>query len=236
MTSTLLLKLSGPLQSWGHQGRFDSRTTGSQPTKSGVLGLIAAAQGRRRSDSLEDLLQLRFAVRIDQPGKILHDYQTAQTWQEKGKPRTSLVSRYFLQDAVFLAAVESQNRTVLEGIREAVRHPRFPLYLGRRSCPANWDLIQGIVDVDAVKALHDAPWLAGVPHRRSSARTVYLPIYRDAAGSEAGERRQDVPLSFDQGNREYGWRTVVEHGEPVTRANELGQKSPDPFFDTVVQA
>lgn len=41
----IALLLDGPLQSWGHASRFERRTTALHPTRSGVLGLIAAALG-----------------------------------------------------------------------------------------------------------------------------------------------------------------------------------------------
>lgn len=41
----LLLWLEGPLQSWGHDSRFDRRDSLPFPTKSGVLGIICAALG-----------------------------------------------------------------------------------------------------------------------------------------------------------------------------------------------
>ena len=44
-TAYLALLLDGPLQSWGFASRFQRRTTGLHPTKSGVIGLICAAMG-----------------------------------------------------------------------------------------------------------------------------------------------------------------------------------------------
>jgi CRISPR system Cascade subunit CasD len=183
------------MQSWGHASRFKDRATGSYPTKSGVIGLVAAAEGRRRSDSIEDLARLDFAVRVDQPGSLLRDYQTAEGWQQGGG--TSLVSRYYLSDAVFLAAIEAPERQILEGISEALKAPRFPLFLGRRSCPANVDLDQKIHDGEAVETLRRAPWHASKAHRRTRPRDLVLPIFRDARPGEIGDPRQDVPLSFD---------------------------------------
>ena len=46
--TTLLLRCIGPLQSWDTQSRFDVRTTGREPSKSGIIGLICAALGRPR--------------------------------------------------------------------------------------------------------------------------------------------------------------------------------------------
>jgi CRISPR system Cascade subunit CasD len=44
-TGYLALLLDAPLQSWGFASRFQRRTTGLHPTKSGVLGMICAAMG-----------------------------------------------------------------------------------------------------------------------------------------------------------------------------------------------
>ncbi|WP_291792984.1 type I-E CRISPR-associated protein Cas5/CasD [Brevibacterium sp.] len=252
MTSSLLLLLKGPMQSWGDASRYRDRATRPYPTKSGVLGLIAAAEGRRRTDDLEDLARLRFAVRVDQSGSVMHDYQTSEAWQTGGG--TSLISRYYLADAVFLAAVESPDRQILEGIATALRTPRFPLFLGRRSCPANPDLVprqvrrgknsedtaavEPLRDVPAVQALREAPWFASNAHRRTRPKNLVLPIYRDAMPGEEqdGDPRQDVPLSFDQRHRRYGWRTVVEDETGAPIANPDGTARTDPFFEEVISA
>jgi len=47
---TLLLRLVGPMQSWGTTSRFDQRDTGKEPSKSGVIGLVAAALGIDREN------------------------------------------------------------------------------------------------------------------------------------------------------------------------------------------
>ncbi len=133
MPSTLQLKLKGPKQSWGDRSRYTIRATGQVPTKSGVIGLLAAAEGRRRTDPVEDLARLTFAVRVDQPGNLLRDYQTAQPWQKNPNADASLVTRYYLSDALFVAAVESPHREVLENLEEALRRPRFPLFPRRRT-------------------------------------------------------------------------------------------------------
>ncbi|MEW6316028.1 MAG: type I-E CRISPR-associated protein Cas5/CasD, partial [Pseudomonadota bacterium] len=78
---TLLLRLAGPMQSWGTTSRFDQRDTGKEPSKSGVIGLLAAALGIDRevwNDELKSLSALTMAVRHDRPGVLKRDYQTAQ--------------------------------------------------------------------------------------------------------------------------------------------------------------
>jgi CRISPR system Cascade subunit CasD len=75
---TLFLRLEGPLQSWGLRARWGERDTASEPTKSGVIGLLGCCLGLRRDSSeLQHLSQaLRMGVRVDSPGVLLRDYHT----------------------------------------------------------------------------------------------------------------------------------------------------------------
>ncbi|MEI2777232.1 MAG: type I-E CRISPR-associated protein Cas5/CasD [Tetrasphaera sp.] len=233
--STLLLRLAGPMQAWGDSSRFTRRETRAEPTKSGVLGLLAAAQGRRRVDPIEDLLSLRFGVRIDQPGRILRDFQTAHRASDGAV--MPLSTRFYLADAAFLAGVEG-NAALLEGLVDSLRHPTFPLYLGRRSCPAPPDLIQGLLDEDLVGALTSYRWIASDWHRRRMGATVNLPIVLDDDGDLAGDRltSRDVPRSFDPERREYSWRDVVRLDRTAVVTNELARPSGDDFFQVVASA
>ncbi|OKJ74197.1 type I-E CRISPR-associated protein Cas5/CasD [Streptomyces sp. CB02460] len=72
----LLIRLAAPLQSWGIAGRFAHRDTQSRPTKSGVIGLCAAALGLDREAPLGELSEVRYGVRADRPGVRVRDYQT----------------------------------------------------------------------------------------------------------------------------------------------------------------
>lgn len=199
--SVLLLRLAGPLQSWGDSSRFSMRGTREAPTKSGVLGLLAAAEGRRRTDPLEDLAALRFGVRTDQEGRLLRDFHTAE-----GAP---LSQRYYLMDAVFLAGVEG-DRSLLEALGEALRRPKYPLYLGRRSCPTQGRLSLGLVDEPLEEALREHPWLAANWYRKQQPKQVRLPLVVDAeAGDVTTETRMDVPVSFSLEHRQYAWRNVA---------------------------
>ena len=233
MVATLLLRLKGPLQSWGFDSRYSQRTTGSVPSKSGVLGLLAAAEGRRRIDSVSDLAQLRFAVRVDQPGSLVKDFQTYGD-RSLSKGTTGLVDRYYLQDAVFIAGVEGPDVEQLSRLEHFLNHPRYPLYLGRRSCPASPDLVIGIRETDVVTALQGLPWQASTKHRQSRGPVVELPIYRDGDSAENGIQRQDVPVSFATDHRQYTWRTVIQDS-PVILDN-ANHRDHDPFFEAVVSA
>lgn len=225
--SVLLLRLAGPLQSWGDSSRFTVRETRERPTKSGVLGLLAAAQGRRRVDPIEDLAQLRFGVRTDQEGRVMRDFHTAQ-----GAP---LSHRYYLMDAVFLAAVEGE-QNLLQSLQSALLQPIFPLYLGRRACPTQGRVCMALVEDELEGAIRTHAWLAAPWYRRTQPRRVSLPVSVDAEPgySGHGEQRPDVPLDFSQERRRYGWR-AVKRLDPVVMDNAEGRSEPD-YFAAVVGA
>lgn len=227
---SLMLKFTGPMQSWAQDSRYRTRGAGTAPTKSGVLGLLAAAQGRRRSEPVEDLAELEFGVRVDQPGTLERDFQTAIDWR-KGPPG-NIVQRYYLADAVFLAAVSGDDALV-QDLEAAVRSPRFPLFLGRRSCPANWDLLLGLREGGVERVLAEEPWQAASWYRRRQPREVSLATYRDARPGEVGDDARDVPRSFDPENRQYAWRRVVAGS--VRLPNPEGREVPqDPFVEAVM--
>lgn len=220
MSGVLLLTLAGPLQAWGDSSRFERRATRPEPTKSGVLGLVAAAQGRPRDSDLSDLGLLRFGVRADQEGTLLRDFQTAKhpKWTN---PKLSY--RFYLQDAVFVAALEGEH-TLLEGIRQSILNPSFPLYLGRRACPPARPLVLGVVDGTIESALEEVTWQAAEWYQRRQPADVRLRAVRDATSDEVqsgrrGESVRDVPVSFSPERREYHWRDVVEwYLEPPGRS------------------
>jgi len=216
--SVLLLRLAGPMQSWGSTSRFARRDTQREPTKSGVLGLLAAAQGRRRTDDIEDLLGLAFGVRVDQEGRLLRDFQTAHRVDGTALP---LTDRYYLSDAVFVAAVEGED-SLVEALDAAVRQPAFPLYLGRRSCPPSLPIALGLREAPLEQALRDEPWQAAEWYRRKMPlNTVALRMVRDAEDGELTDTARDVPLSFDPRHRRYGWRSVA-YPPSVEVENEFG--------------
>lgn len=184
--------------------------------------MLAAAQGRRRTEPIEDLAQLKFGVRIDQPGQLLRDFQVAIS--QDGRKSMPLSYRYYLADSVFLAAVEGEAE-LIAGLQDALTDPVFPLYLGRRSCVPSGKVCLGIRETDLDTALREEEWQAADWYqRKQSGVKVALPIVRDALTvDEAGETVRDVPLSYSPESREYSWRTVFRpHPQYVT--NPYGTK------------
>src|ERR1043165_707859 len=156
---TLFLRLEGSLQAWGRQyAKWTFRDTGDVPTKSGVVGLICCAMGKRRDDPemrardhyaepqtlLERLNRLEMGVRIDRPGHLILDYHTVGAGYgnmaahgeikiSHGEYETLVSHRQYLSDASFLVALQGSEEVLAE-VRNKLLNPEWLLYLGRKSC------------------------------------------------------------------------------------------------------
>lgn len=206
---TLLLKFSGPLQAWGTNSHFETRATDFYPSKSGVIGFLSACLGycRDEDEKIQTLNDLDFAVRVDQDGRLLRDYQIASKWKNDGSFDTNYVTeRYYLEDAVFVVALASEDDPWMEELALAVQHPYFQPYLGRRSAPPTADVVIGLFDETAMEALREFPWQAQKWFQKEGNRI--RPIYADTSliGQEEGKFRRDRVLSFSQKKRQFGFR------------------------------
>ncbi len=223
---TLLLQLAGPMQSWGVQSHFSHRDTGLEPSKSGVIGLICAALGKPRDESLPaganmpalaDLAALRLGVRVDREGLVKRDYHTAQyVMKAGGKPfaglkETELSERFYLADAAFLVGLESDNDDLLRQIDYRLAHPVWMLCLGRKAFVPGapvWRKEGLKLDMDLLDALRTCRRLA--PPRDADLRQdadprARLVIEDPVRGSII---RPDQPVSFAHGKRQFMPRRV----------------------------
>lgn len=155
MTDYLLLRLYGPLASWGEIAVGESRHSAVYPSKSALLGLLGAALGIERVDEAQQELLFsgyRFGIKLVSAGSPLRDYHTVQAPDQPRKLRyrtrrqeladpsrlgTLLSAREYRCDSIVLVAVEAMPGAPydLDALAEALRRPVFPLYLGRKSCP-----------------------------------------------------------------------------------------------------
>lgn len=226
--SVLLMQLAGPLQSWGASARFARRTTEPAPTKSGVIGLLAAALGRERSEDLGDLAALRFGVRVDQRGTLQRDFHTAHHFVSGNALPVS--ERFYLADAVFVAAVEGEQALISE-LHQALRHPVFLPYLGRRSCPPARPVDLNAPQEHAIEhALANEPWRAAPWHqrRRRSESHIDLDTHIEATSTDGPvDNLRDQPISFDPRHRRYALRGI-RHGR-VTVPNPAASPRHDPI-------
>jgi CRISPR system Cascade subunit CasD len=216
---TFLFRLTGPMQSWGTESRFLVRDTGTEPSKSAIVGLICAALGKPREENpgdkprLDELTALKLAVRADRDGEVRLDYHTAGgsrsaddhygVIRADGSPGGPVVSRrYYLSGAEFLAAVEGE-RALLETIAEALAAPQWQIFLGRKSFVPSAPLIlpdaapwdggwrRGMSLRDAIEFY---PWLGQLSPSARMARPKHVRVVADDPASS--ETRRDFPLSF----------------------------------------
>lgn len=189
---TLLMRLAGPMQAWGTTSRFDERDTQLEPSKSGVVGLLCAALGRDRVDTVDDLAQLRMGVRVDREGLLMHDYQTATgvliaANAKPDKNRTVVSPRFYLADAAFLVGMESPDAVLLEQLNAALRAPHWPLALGRKSFVASMPI-----------------WLRDAPQDGP-----FAGLHPGALESALSEQPRIAPSRFEQ--RGEPVRLLLEH-------------------------
>src|SRR5699024_3208275 len=141
MTSLLLL-LSGPMQSWGDAAQWSQRHTLDHPTRSGLTGIIAAALGYERGRDLTDLDPLCYTIRVDRPAIRISDFHTVGGAADNTLPRAKggsrdepiVSNRHYLSDAAFTVAISGPESLVTQ-VKTALRKPVFAPFLGRRSCP-----------------------------------------------------------------------------------------------------
>jgi len=168
---TCIFQLYGPMVSWGEIAVGGERRSALQPSRSAIIGIVAAALGIKR-DEEEELAKLtaaiRIAVRLDSPGTLLTDFHTIEAPRKRAKSvyRTRkdelesldekdnpvLSSREYRCDAYALVAIQLNNDTwTLEQIADVLRRPTFHLYLGRKSAPPALPLAPRIVEADDLK-------------------------------------------------------------------------------------
>ena len=216
----LILRLEGPLQSWGTMSKWDTRDTEDFPSKSGIVGLLGCALGLDRgSAELAELNNaLTVAVRADRPGVRMTDFQTvtgSPLRNAEGKPKstgnTLISERSYLQDACFTVVLETDARWHTR-IIAALHDPRWCMYLGRKACvPARPILecekpeYEGIMDAlrrypSADRAAYPMPYETELPDDSLSSLT-----------------RTDSLISPDRGFiRRRVWKGIIKEDDHVS--------------------
>ncbi|MFE3267084.1 type I-E CRISPR-associated protein Cas5/CasD [Streptomyces sp. NPDC059215] len=231
----LLLRLAGPLQSWGERSAFSAvRDTAPFPTRSGLIGMISAAEGRGRERDPQDYAGLEFTVRVDRPGVLLSDYhtvgggypknRTAATAGGGNKGAAVITRRHYLADAVFVVAVTGPEDDITR-IGDALQGPYWAPHLGRRSCiPDEPFLLRARVDDPDAELRTRVPLSS--PHHgerqlsaATSRDTVRVDFLSERLPPEVTKgavvlTAQDVPVSFAPQGRSHGkrrlYRTTAE--------------------------
>jgi CRISPR system Cascade subunit CasD len=206
-TAYLALLLDAPLQSWGFSSRFQRRTTGLHPTKSGVIGLISAAMGLAKGSAeeramLPDLSKLRMSSIViprDGPGTDtllpvlrLEDYHTVlDTRRASGKMNEDAVvtRRQYLLDARF-GVILAGDRLVFERVAAALEDPVWGVWFGRKNCIPAEPVYRGLFETEA-QAQH-----ALIGNRSIEEFTAVSEVSDFADGTDS---ISDQPVSFGDG-------------------------------------
>jgi CRISPR system Cascade subunit CasD len=179
----LIFVVAAPLMSFGEIAVDERRGTAPRPTRSAILGVIAAALGWDRADARQQALSDGYdvAMRVDRPGRLLADYHTVQApptsavrRRAGGRPATraeelavgdlgtKLTRRDYLVDAAFTVMVVARPSAPasLDAVAAALERPRWRLSAGRRACPLGLPPAPRLVDAPTVAAAFAAYDLA----------------------------------------------------------------------------
>jgi CRISPR system Cascade subunit CasD len=229
--SVLLLRLAGPMQSWGTRSRFSNRDTGLEPSRSGVVGLLAAAAGIPRDDdeALKRFLpdKLKMAVRVDREGRLMRDYHTAQNVRRadtiKTPQETVLSERFYLADADFLVGLES-DKAFLKELEAALAAPVWQLCLGRKAFVPSLPVCEGVHPDELLAVLTTQPWRKRSRWDVPAEKTLRFVVEVDYG---LGEPRQDVPVSFVSRDRKFAVRHVkTEFFPPILEPDPESPRVP----------
>lgn len=240
----LILRLEGPLMSFGDVAIDEIRPTRRLPGRSMLTGLLANALGYAHRDvSALDRLQerLRFAARLDREGHGLEDYQTAEigkkdpiwvtvgdysergggTWQPEARTgrliQTVERHRHYRADAavtVALTLVPGEESPNLAVLEAALRRPERPLFIGRKGCPPSLPILDRVVAAASLVAALDQ--VPPVDPKRVTADLVVIET-EDAPGEPEAQRPIAVADRRD-------WRLGLHAGQ--SRRRELRRPLP----------
>lgn len=237
MNAFLVFTLHAPLMSWGEIAVGETRGTWTLPSRSAILGLIAAALGFTREGGPEhDALDSGYglAVRLNARGTPLVDYHTTQTVRSSvarklgtftrakllaaAEPDTTLSRRAYRQDSIATAAIwaRADARWPLDELRMALRRPAFVLYAGRKANAFSLPL--------APEVLRE-PTLADAFLRRSSTLGLGAEVSPDV--------RQAVQHVWDVLRPAEGWGREVAHDRDERVASGLDPLRVDVRRDVV---
>lgn len=219
MARYLILKLEGVLQAWGGHTFEDVRPSELIPTRSGLLGLLAACCGIQRTQrsELQALAEsVLFSVRMDTKPLKMIDYHTVKNARDgySGlKSHDTIQSwREYLQDAkhtvAFTVAIrntaEAHNNFNLDKLKQAVQKPIYTPYLGRRSCPLTRPLYETEVEAEHAQT---ALALCEPDRKNYGSGTIYTEEKHAEFNNKPKQQLRDVPISTRK--RQFATRTVT---------------------------
>jgi CRISPR system Cascade subunit CasD len=211
------------MQAWGTEAKWEVRDAGREPSKSGVVGILAAALGRSRAEPVDDLAHLRMGVRVEREGVLKKDFQTAMDVSVLTGGRRQIVStRYYLADAEFLVALEGP-QGLLNVLNAALDAPVFPTFLGRKSfLPSSpIQLRDGLYpDAPLQQVLRTRQWAPSLGKGDPPAR---LRVIEETERAQGDAVRRDQPVGASFASREFLLRYVTTYWVEPPLQNVRGE-------------
>lgn len=160
MRPYLVFHLEAPLASFGSIAVGERRATWDRPSRSQIVGFLAAALGVERRDARQKALAdaIAFGVRVDDAGVLIQDFHTVQQPEGPAVRRriraggtiatradeldfgpedleTKLSRREYRRDAAYTVAVwlSAPCFVTLDDLGRALRTPAFHLAAGRKA-------------------------------------------------------------------------------------------------------
>ena len=204
--SVLVLRLEAVLQSWGEYSKWNTRDSATIPTKSAIIGLLGCVLDSRLV-SLSD--QLQMVVRVDRSGRLINDFHTVTAKKminAEGKRRTGgntlVTNRYYLQDACFTVFLIGE-KDLLYKLENALKFPKWPLFLGRKCCVPSRPVLDGTVK--EFSSIKDALNSVSFADRADSLIFVETDELIDGFDGISLQRMD----SLKEGFREFQYRSVI---------------------------
>lgn len=147
---TLILKTEG-LSAYGLQTFDVQRRANHFPTRSAIVGILAAALGitRKEQQALYELSEkITTAVQVNQAGEKMMDYHTVQNFRSpdgKIQKGTKPTYREYWCDSEHTFAISAEP-ALISKLEAAVKAPKFTLFQGRKCCPLTRPLFDRVVD------------------------------------------------------------------------------------------
>lgn len=236
MDKFLRVMLAGAIQAWGKQTYETFRPSEMFPTRSGVTGLVASALGIPRTNR-EEVLRVDASysciigvIRKDSEkrgwgasplspvtGHKMLDYHIARDVRciDGGIKRSEPTLREYLTDMRFVLLMKELHDAPypLSDIEEALRNPRYLVYLGRKSCPPGEPFVrEGVFQAESFAVAFEK--VKGIVQDESnffqSSKIDSLYSEERMSDSDGHIVVRDVP--FGARNRLFETRNIYIHG------------------------
>lgn len=161
MIKHLIFQIYAPLTSWGEPAVGEVRHSNIIPSRSALLGFLAAALGIRRNDECIDAFNQHYHVAVRpfvDKSRWFSDFHTVQMPKANKKEvfytrfdeirrnpqdlETLLTKREYYNDVYYQIVITETNGAPysVEQIKQALLTPVFPLYVGRKNSPLSLPL------------------------------------------------------------------------------------------------